>query len=90
MNKENNQHRLAARLAAITFTVMVGAVCAILPATAAMAQDWKVAPYYKVGDRVEIDALYGSDPAKGVWKKATVTFVDLDRRRYTIEVDQFL
>jgi hypothetical protein len=87
MNKGKNQHRLAARLVAIIFTVMVGALCALLPATAAMAQDWKVAPDYKVGDRVEIDALYGSDPAKGVWKKATVTFVDLDRRRYTVEVD---
>jgi hypothetical protein len=85
MNKENNQHWLAARLAAITFTVMVGAVCAILPATAAMAQ--KLAPEYKVGDRVEIDVITQGNPANAVWKKATVSEVNVDGQIYFFEVD---
>jgi len=85
MNKEKNQRWLAARLAVIICHVLVAAVCVILPATAAMAQ--KLAPQYKVGDRVEIDVITQGNPANAVWKKATVSEVNVDGQIYFFEVD---
>lgn len=85
MNKEDNQRWLAARLAVIIFTVMVGAVCAILPAIAAMAQNQT--PQFKVGDRVEVDVIMANSTNNAIWKKGTVVQVNLNAMSYGVDVD---
>jgi hypothetical protein len=42
---------------------------------------------YQVGDRVEIDVQMASNPAYSVYKKGTVTAVDLKDKSYIVRVD---
>src|ERR1700730_10414461 len=47
------------------------------------------APKYKEGDRVEVDIIEAINPARAIWKKGTITKVDLSvsSMAYTVEVD---
>lgn len=44
---------------------------------------------YKEGDRVEVDIIEATNPASAIWKKGTITKVDLSvsSMAYTVEVD---
>src|ERR1700704_2051055 len=46
-------------------------------------------PKYKEGDRVEVDIIEATNPASAIWKKGTITKVDLSvsSMAYTVEVD---
>src|ERR1700730_19141371 len=47
------------------------------------------APKYKEGDRVEVDIIEATNPASAIWKKGTITKVDLSvsSMAYTVQVD---
>src|SRR5437870_9251253 len=62
----------------------------IISGLSALAQE----PKYKQGDRVEFDILETSDPAKAVWKKATIIKVEviklsstLTQTNYVVQLD---
>jgi hypothetical protein len=42
---------------------------------------------YKVGDRIEIDTMMASNPASSVYKKGTITAVDVKDNSYIVRVD---
>src|SRR6266849_3064769 len=58
----------------------------VLLATSVCAQPQ---PKYKEGDRVEVDIIEATNPASAIWKKGTITKVDLSvsSMAYTVEVD---
>lgn len=57
----------------------------LLASSRATAQ--KPEPKYKVGDRVEVDIIEATDPARAIWKKGTVTKVELNSMYYAIQLD---
>lgn len=62
---------------------LVFAAVLVLPGANAAAQT----PAFKVGDRVEVDTIEASNPARAIWKKGVVVKVDLSTMAYVIQLD---
>ena len=71
------------KLSATAFAFIIGALL-MLPALRAAAQPQ---PAFKVGDRVEVDTIEASNPARAIWKKGVVVKVDLSTMAYVIQLD---
>lgn len=64
---------------------LLPALAATLAATGAMAQ--MSLAKFKAGDRVEVDSIQASSPARAIWKKGVVTQVDAGAVAYFVQLD---
>lgn len=72
---------LSRLLAAAAFAAVLG-----LAARGANAQTQPV-PEFKPGDRVIVDSIEASDPARAIWKKGVVLKADLAIMAYVVQLD---
>ncbi|HEY2847107.1 MAG TPA: hypothetical protein VGI80_04765 [Pyrinomonadaceae bacterium] len=68
------------------FIVLVVLATSLIAGSSAISAQG-IQPKYNVGDRVEVDYIMQSDPAKAIWRKGTVIKVDMVAVQYVIQVD---